>query len=661
MKYFLGIILALSFLISTRAFAEDYKTTEHIVHIEPSVASTVITITFIDNPFNIEQDREVIIYAGKSGSKYTDPIYSRKYSPYKNEKITLSGLPVFEYKTYYLYVEGRKDNETYPFTVSGNGYGLAVHQENGKTIIGYAAPKTDIRKFSLDIKRNGSTVLLQGLGDATKTTFPEWFNNLWPGVTATTSYFYTINIGDTTQLIAPGAYTASLVTVGDNGAQESVFGPISVSFAPTTPLKAGTDYQWPLTYVVDQKGGAVISGKVLNIATRPDKIFSITVEVSLDYNFSGTVLQAKASSVATDGSYSVSFSNLTPSALYYVRHTISSNATPPDVRRDRFNATDGYTPNTPDATQNDFNAKSYRLLSPFPKLTYVLDPDLCAQYKNEGKIVPNSICDINEFLNYILKLLIGFAGVALVLRIMFEGYKIFTTDVPYLKVNAKSDIAQACLGLALALTAWIILNTINPALVTNTIQLNDVAVSTEQTDIQNADYAYNGTHTAVSDTDKLKSILYHSNFPQQAWHDAALAAVQNSKLMTAHPSDAATFFPGGQVTAENWVRLLAGITYLESNYNPTATYTESFKDKNGVNVISTGLLQISQESARGYGFSNITTEQLKDPKTNLEVGVKILEYWIVTEGDNVITSGGASCGSNHTCRGGARYWSSLRI
>ena len=111
-----------------------------------------------------------------------------------------------------------------------------------------------------------------------------------------------------------------------------------------------------------------------------------------------------------------------------------------------------------------------------------MDPDLCAQRKLETKN-QNLICDINGFLNFAFKTLIGLTAVVLVLRLMYEGYQYMVTDVPFLKASAKSGFFTALAGLLLALSAYLILNTINPKLVTNTISIDQVTVGIEKTQI----------------------------------------------------------------------------------------------------------------------------------------------------------------------------------
>lgn len=79
-----------------------------------------------------------------------------------------------------------------------------------------------------------------------------------------------------------------------------------------------------------------------------------------------------------------------------------------------------------------------------------------------------------------------------------------------------------------------------------------------------------------------------------------------------------------------WGTLLVAIAKRESGYDPKQTYPETFKDAQGRPVISTGLFQISQESASSprYGCGKMTTEGLKVPKTNIICSTKIIARWV---------------------------------
>ena len=141
---------------------------------------------------------------------------------------------------------------------------------------------------------------------------------------------------------------------------------------------------------------------------------------------------------------------------------------------------------------------------------------------------------------------------------------------------------------------------------------------------------------------------FKSAFPNKAWQEYAY-----SKLVgMPEVSDGKEFCPKG-MNRRNWVHLLAAIAFYESSYNPNAEYKEKFKNSRGEYIISTGLFQISYEQSRhrDYGNPNVTTEQLKDPFTNIDIAVKIIKRIVSDEVTN-------HTGSNW--KGAARAWSVMR-
>lgn len=129
-------------------------------------------------------------------------------------------------------------------------------------------------------------------------------------------------------------------------------------------------------------------------------------------------------------------------------------------------------------------------------------------------------------------------------------------------------------------------------------------------------------------------------------------------LLAKTPADIATFCPNyknlNTTDKKNfWVYLLSAMTQLESGHRPEVTYQEAFNDVQGNPVISRGLLQISIESANGYGCALKNAQELHDPYKNLTCGIRILNRWITPDG--VITG---KVGTKW--QGGARYWAVLR-
>ena len=129
-------------------------------------------------------------------------------------------------------------------------------------------------------------------------------------------------------------------------------------------------------------------------------------------------------------------------------------------------------------------------------------------------------------------------------------------------------------------------------------------------------------------------------------------------LVTIVPTDIDAFCPGYRAaTPANrrafYVSVLAELARFESNFDPSVRYTETFNDAGGHRVISRGLLQISQESANGYGCAITDAEQLHDPGINIQCGARILARWV--QRDQVIA--GYASGA---WRGASRYWSPFR-
>ncbi len=70
------------------------------------------------------------------------------------------------------------------------------------------------------------------------------------------------------------------------------------------------------------------------------------------------------------------------------------------------------------------------------------------------------------YIEGIFTLIIAVAGGLAVVKIIFGGIKYMSTDAFTDKSEAKDTIQNALWGLLLVISAWLILNTINPALTT---------------------------------------------------------------------------------------------------------------------------------------------------------------------------------------------------
>jgi hypothetical protein len=149
---------------------------------------------------------------------------------------------------------------------------------------------------------------------------------------------------------------------------------------------------------------------------------------------------------------------------------------------------------------------------------------------------------------------------------------------------------------------------------------------------------------------------------RRAWTQVAWDAVDTlgPKLWAdgAVPTDITTYCPGyARQTADGrklfWVGLMSSLAKPESGFDPSVQYKEAFNDAQGRPVISRGLLQISRESANGYGCKIGDEQELHDPATNLRCGVRILNRLVSRS--NVIAKL-----ESKTWRGAAAYWSPFR-
>lgn len=147
-----------------------------------------------------------------------------------------------------------------------------------------------------------------------------------------------------------------------------------------------------------------------------------------------------------------------------------------------------------------------------------------------------------------------------------------------------------------------------------------------------------------------------STWRNKEYKSLALESVRKygKELLKAEPKDGKEYsidrFPDRSIF---WAELLGAMAKFESNQNPKLVYKEDFDDSNGEPVQSRGLLQISFESANGYGAKLKKPEELHDPMTNLRVGVLILSRWVPK--DSLISGGKPGAR-----KGGSRYWAVLR-
>lgn len=100
-------------------------------------------------------------------------------------------------------------------------------------------------------------------------------------------------------------------------------------------------------------------------------------------------------------------------------------------------------------------SKDYLLLQPLPNPA---GGGLFSKFDSKGEN------KIGEYLNLILKIFIGISAVLAVIMILRGGIEYMTSELISSKEEGINHIKGALLGLLLALGAWLLLNTINPSI-----------------------------------------------------------------------------------------------------------------------------------------------------------------------------------------------------
>lgn len=98
------------------------------------------------------------------------------------------------------------------------------------------------------------------------------------------------------------------------------------------------------------------------------------------------------------------------------------------------------------------SSNNYTLLAPLPGFNPVFD------------VNNNKNCPLHDYLNKAIKLIIGLIAVIAVVMIIMGGIEYMTSELVSGKANGMQMVNNALFGLLLALSSWLILNTINPRL-----------------------------------------------------------------------------------------------------------------------------------------------------------------------------------------------------
>jgi len=322
--------------------------------------------------------------------------------------------------------------------------------------------------------------------------------------------------------------------------------------------------------------------------------------------------------------------------------------------------------NTSTSNTSSSEITKYTALSPIPGLTSS-DVTLSTSGDKSGT-------GLSEYIEGLYKWGVGLTSGLAVLVIMWGGVGYMTSAGGSGVEEAKGRISAALTGLMLALGSFIILQTINKDLLKTTFELSELTVTSTSGTSGNSYVSTTGgtsSGTSASGTTSTGSgtsgtgatgtgsiatnALNGMTFPDQSLNDYTLQQISSSGLLDMNPSDAAKYFPNGQVTAEGYVSVLASIAESESSFNATDNNNHAHVDytdkETGLPVYSEGLYSLSEtdSAVKSVASQNgVSVQQvLSNANYSTQAAISILKSQIQSQGT---ITGGATTG----------YWGPLR-
>lgn len=127
----------------------------------------------------------------------------------------------------------------------------------------------------------------------------------------------------------------------------------------------------------------------------------------------------------------------------------------------------------------------------------------------------------------------------------------------------------------------------------------------------------------------------------KAWSEFVFALLRQGLLASFDQAqDVSLFCPKYRTLREEekvavFGELISAVAKFESSWNPASVYHEPAP----LNYDSIGLLQLSYEDHRGYSFCPAAgTRDLKDPRVNLDCGMRILARQVERRGKLILSS-----------------------
>ncbi len=169
----------------------------------------------------------------------------------------------------------------------------------------------------------------------------------------------------------------------------------------------------------------------------------------VNYGIPPQIVSTSEATVTTDGNFSAPIQNLIKGHTYRF-YALARNSEGDDKGIEMsFVAEEAQNISGVGSAETTGYDGKYTLLAPIPGF---------------GAIFDTKANKIADYLKVVFKLLIGIAGILSVVMIVIGGIQYMSAEAINSKEDGRSRIKNAILGLILALGSWIILNTINPDL-----------------------------------------------------------------------------------------------------------------------------------------------------------------------------------------------------
>jgi hypothetical protein len=442
--------------------------------------------------------------------------------------VTVKGLPINDYKFWITIADytsnGVHDNDVLLSAATLFSVG-AVGADPGNvvetpvitpvdggakvTIRGTVSNKELDKWFSSTVVRDPATlVLLYGnyLGDPT-------LPNGAPIKAACSGIGYDNSFACFLKDIQPGQYYFRVVIDGSNGLltekqlmtdipdrAQGLFSGAHIFFVNKTDLSSTPTFNLGTVNVTESKDSALVTVGVGSVNTLPNSLYAIEIglavapSVGSTYICTGTNPRTVSSPIKGDAGDALvaTFTLSTPGSYCIGLRQLSSltdtvgSPVPVEGGASYFKDTVGAAVNgifsilgatlAPGATL-DHAANATGCVTKDDNSNYCLLAPLPGMGDATGNL---DVKNFGDYIGIIIKIVFGLIGVLSVLMIVIGGIEYMSTVSIGEKEGAKSRITSALMGLLLALASYIILNTLNPDLVSLGVHIPSVTVPLEE-------------------------------------------------------------------------------------------------------------------------------------------------------------------------------------